>query len=206
MATIAPPEPSTSPAKAEWTPSLRSLYRLSIEQYEAMVASGVFTKRDRFHLINGYMVAKMTEDPPHAAICDGLRMVLESLLPAGWYVRDDRPLKIPNYASIPEPDAVVTRGTWRDYTKRHPEPPDVALVVEVSSSTLREDRSLIVVYGTGGIPVYWIVNLVHEQVEVYSDPEPGGYRSRRIYKRGRRVPVVIAGEEVGRILMADILP
>ena len=37
------------------------LYRMSIEQYEAMVASGVFTSEDRFELIEGLLVAKMTK-------------------------------------------------------------------------------------------------------------------------------------------------
>jgi hypothetical protein len=47
---MAPPQ---GPA---WFPLLQSLYRLSIEQYEAMVASRVFKKRDRLHLINGLLV------------------------------------------------------------------------------------------------------------------------------------------------------
>ncbi len=92
-----------------------------------MVASGVFTKRDRLHLINGFLVAKMTEYPPHAAACDGVRLAIEALLPAGWYVRPDKPLKIPNCISVPEPDVVVARGTWRDYDQHHPEPAQVPL-------------------------------------------------------------------------------
>jgi hypothetical protein len=62
------------------------------------------------------------------------------------------------------------------------------------------------VYAAAGIPISRIVNLVHGQIEVYTDPGPGGYGSRRIFKPGRRVPVVIAGVEVGRIPVADNLP
>jgi Uma2 family endonuclease len=98
------------------------------------------------------------------------------------------------------------RGGIRDYLRRHPEPADIALFAEVSDSSLRQDRKLAKVYAATGIPVYWIVNLVHCQVEVYTDPGPGGYGSRRIFKPGRHVPVVIAGVEVGRIRVADILP
>ena len=29
-------------------------------------------------------------------------------------------------------------------------------------------------------PLYWILNLVDRQLEVYTDPRPGGYRDRRI--------------------------
>src|SRR5208283_1236556 len=103
MSTITPLQPMTE-TQTFWVPSLPTLYRLSIAQYEAMVASGVFTKRDRLHLINGFLVAKMTEYPPHVAACDGVRLTIEALLPAGWYVRTDKPLKIPNSSSVPEPD------------------------------------------------------------------------------------------------------
>ena len=135
MSTITPLQPMTA-TQPFWVPSLPTLYRLSIAQYEAMVASGVFTKRDRLHLINGFLVAKMTEYPPHAAACDGVRLAIDPLLPAGWYIRSDKPLKIPNCISVPEPDVVVVQGTWRDYERRHPEPSQVPLVVEVSSSSL----------------------------------------------------------------------
>lgn len=48
---------SSAPVNTEtdplWVPSVRSLYRLSVAQYEALVASGVFDKRDRLQLVNG---------------------------------------------------------------------------------------------------------------------------------------------------------
>jgi len=187
-------------------PSPQSLYRLSIEQHEAMVASGVFTKRDRFHLINGFLVAKMTEYPPHAVVCDAVRLALESLLLDGWYVRPDKPLRIPNYASMPEPDPVVARWSCWEYEERHPDPADVALIVEVTSSSLYEDRGMAGIYAAGGNVVYWIVNLVDRQLEVYTDPGPAGYGSRQILKAGQDVPVVVAGNELGRIPVAGILP
>jgi Uma2 family endonuclease len=204
MSTITPLQPMTE-TQPFWVPSLPTLYRLSIVQYEAMVASGVFTKRDRLHLINGFLVAKMTEDPPHAAACDGVRLAIEALLPAGWYVRPDKPLKIPNNSSVPEP-VVVARGTWRDYDQRHPEPPQVALVVEVSSSSLDEDRRMALVYGSGGLAVYWIVNLINRQVEVHTDPGPDGYRTVQVFSSDQAVPLFLEGKELGRITVTDILP
>ena len=83
MSTITPLQPTTA-TQPFWVPSLPTLYRLSIAQYEAMVASGVFTKRDRLHLINGFLVAKVTEYPPRTAACDGVRFAIEALLPSGW--------------------------------------------------------------------------------------------------------------------------
>ena len=111
MSTIAPTQPMAmpvDPVHPGWVPS--PLYRMSLEKYEAMVASGAFTKRDRFHLINGYLVEKMTQYPPHASTCDAVRLALESLLPGGWFVRPDKPLRLPTQNSEPEPDEVVARG------------------------------------------------------------------------------------------------
>jgi Uma2 family endonuclease len=62
------------------------------------------------------------------------------------------------------------------------------------------------IYGRGGVPAYWIVNLVYRQVEVHKIPGPGGYRSREILKPGEDVPVVVDGAEIGRIAVADIMP
>ncbi len=205
MSTITPLQPMTE-TQPSWVPSLPTLYRLSIAQYEAMVASGVFTKRDRLHLINGFLVAKMTEYPPHAAACEGVRQAIAPLLPSGWDLRSDKPLKIPNCISVPEPDVVVVQGTWRDYERRHPEPFQVSLVVEVSSSSLLEDRQMAFVYGRGGVPVYWIVNLIDRQVEVHTDPGPDGYRNVQVFSSDQAVPLSLEGTELGRIEVTDILP
>jgi hypothetical protein len=62
------------------------------------------------------------------------------------------------------------------------------------------------VYGPAGVPVYWIINLVHRQVEVYTNPGPEGYRSSAIFTEGQSVPVVIDGQPLGQIAVADVLP
>lgn len=193
------------------SPPPRLLYRMSMEKYEAMVESGVFTKRDRFQLVEGLLVAIMTENPPHAIACELCSEVLKRVLSTGWHVRSDRPLRIPARTSVTEPDLVVARGEIRDYLKRHPEPVDVSLVIEVAASSLEEDRTLMArVYGGGGVARYWIINLVDHQVEVYSQPsgteEPLGYRHCEIFRPGQSIPVVIDETEVTRIAVAEILP
>jgi Uma2 family endonuclease len=209
MSTMTPTQPTPPlalPSGADCFPSPESLFRLSVDQYEAMVASGVFTKRDRFYLINGFLVAKMTKKPPHVIACEKTRNALIGIFQAGWRVMVEAPVRIPD-SSEPEPDLALARGSVDDYQGRHPEPADVPLIVEVADSSLGDDRTLMLrAYARGGIPLYWIVNLVDGQVEVYSDPIPGGYRSRIDFKPGQDVPVVIDGVELGRIAVADMLP
>jgi Uma2 family endonuclease len=191
------------PASPAWIPS--PLYRFSLERYEELVDSGAFSKHDRFHLINGYLVAKMTQNPPHNMADDLCGESLQRVIPSGWYIRASRPVRIPSRVSKPEPDRAVVRGTIRDFARRDPDPPEIAMIVEVADSSLREDRLLVQAYGGGGIAISWIINLVDRQVEVYTDPDPSGYRSRTDHRPGQDVPVVIGGVEVGRIPVDDLL-
>jgi hypothetical protein len=88
-----------------------------------------------------------------------------------------------------------------------PESKDAVLLVEVSETTLDRDQGpKLLAYARSGIPIYWIVNLVDNQIEVYCQPTPDGYRSRHDFKPGQDVPVVIDGVEVGRIAVSAILP
>jgi Uma2 family endonuclease len=180
---------------------------MTIEQYEAMVESGAFKTRDRFHLVNGYLVAKRTQNPPHVVadeLCGGELM---RIIPGGWHLRPSKPIRLPGRDSELEPDRCVVRGTIRDYERRHPGPDDIAMIVEVVDSSLSADREMAAaVYGPSRIPVCWIVNVVNRQVEVYTDPGPQGYRSRVDFPEGQTVPVVIEGRQLGEIVVADILP
>jgi Uma2 family endonuclease len=198
------PAMPTQPAGPIRIPS--PLYRMTLEKYESLIVSGVFNKRDRVHLIDGYLVTKMAESPLHSAICEIIRLALQALLLATWQLRSDKPLRIPAQSSMPEPDLVIVRGGSREYLARYPEPTDTALVVEVSLSSLDEDRAMAEIYGKAGIAIYWIVNLVDGQVEVYSDPGPDGYRSHEVLALGHVLSVVIDGVVIGEIPVADILP
>jgi Uma2 family endonuclease len=186
----------------------RPLYRMSLEQYESLIATGFFTKHDDVHLINGYVVNRMAESPEHGAVCDVIRRTMEVILlaVAGWHARGQNGLKIPSQVSIPRPDLAIVRGDWRDYLNRYPEAAETALVVEVSVSSLDEDRAMADIYAAGGVPVYWIVNVDDGQVEVYSDPGPSGYRSHEVLAPGHVLSVMVNGVEVGEIPVADILP
>jgi Uma2 family endonuclease len=204
--TIAPSQPTFPASDPEWIPS--RLYRMTVDEYEAMVESGGLKSRNGFHLINGYLVAKMTQSPPHRVADELCGAELGRVVPAGRYhVAAAKPVRLPGRDSEPEPDRCIVRGTIRDYEDHHPAPDEIALVVEVADSSLADDRTLATkVYGPAGIRVYWIVNLVDRQVEVYTDPDPLGYCSTEVFREGQSIPVVIDGQPIGRIAVADILP
>jgi Uma2 family endonuclease len=107
---------------------------------------------------------------------------------------------------MPEPDVSVARGAPDDYLDLDPGPQDVALVVEVSDTTLAADRAMALIYGGGGIPVYWIVNVKDLQLEVYANPVEGAYPAPTILDESASVELVLGGQVVGRIAVADLLP
>ena len=49
---------------------------------------------------------------------------------AGWWLRDEKPVRIPEFDE-PEPDVSVVRGSRQDYRTRHPGPGDIEFLVEV---------------------------------------------------------------------------
>jgi Uma2 family endonuclease len=201
MATIAPTRPTTSPA------SPPPLHRITVDEYERIIRSGALEDPNRVELIDGYMVDKMAKNPEHSFSATATHEALMNRLPAGWSARKEEPVRIPAY-NEPEPDVSVVRGINADYRHRVPMPTDVALLVEVADSTLDQDRGVkLAAFATDGISVYWIVNLVDRQVEVYTRPvKAGRYRSRKDYKPGQQVPVVIAGQQLPPIAVDDILP
>ena len=145
MSTITLPPPVDTPTDLGWVPS--PIHRISLEQYEAMVESGIFTARDRIHLIKGYLVAKMTQYSPHSTADELCGESLRKVIPAGWRVRASKPIRLPEQMSEPGPDRCVVRGTIRDYSRQHSGAADVGLVMEVSDSSLREDRKMAEIYG-----------------------------------------------------------
>jgi Uma2 family endonuclease len=185
--------------------------RLSVDQYDQMVENGILPETNRLELIEGRIVEKDVKNPAHSTATERTRRAIGRILPGGWYVRQEQPVRIPNRKSEPEPDVSVVRGAIEDYATRHPNPEDVALVVEVTRSSVAKDRALARVYGGGGIPAYWIVNVPRRRLEVYEGPVPqqgrvGRYPAPKILGVTESVDLTIDGQVVGQIAVAELLP
>ena len=112
--------------------------------------------------------------------------------------------------SAPLPDCCIVPGRIEDY--RQAVPTKAILVVEISDSTLADDRldkgSL---YASAGIQDYWIVNLVDNVIEVYRDPRPDetqpsgcGYASMNAFRSGDTItPLLVPAANVA---VSDLLP
>ncbi|MBW4601641.1 MAG: Uma2 family endonuclease [Calothrix sp. FI2-JRJ7] len=173
-----------------------------------MIRLGILTSDDPVELLEGWIIQKMPKNPPHRVANKLVRNALEEIVPAGWYVDAQEPVTLKD--SEPEPDVVIVQCDTRDYTERHPGSNDLALVVEIADSTLERDRTYKKrIYACAGIPVYWIVNLIEQQIEVYTQPDVSGeeatYIGRSCYDLSSQVSVMIEGCEVGRLNVRDLL-
>ena len=185
---------------------LRSMHRFTVDEYERIILSGALKDPGRIELVNGYMVDKMAKSPQHGYSTRKALDGLVSLIGPGFTWRSEQPVRIPEYDE-PEPDVSIVRGSTEDYAYRIPGPHDVELLVEVSLTSLEQDRGeKRVAYARGRIPAYWIVNLADRQVEAFANPGPEGYGSSQVYREGQAVPVVIGGVRLGEIAVSDILP
>jgi Uma2 family endonuclease len=182
---------------------------LSVEQYHGMAQAGILENGAPFELLEGWLVKKMTKDPPHTLSLGCTFDLLSALVGPGWHVRKEDPVTTND--SEPEPDVSVVRGRRRDYADRHPGPTEAALLIEVADASLDRDRGWKKrLYAAACIPVYWIVNLVDRQVEVFTGPSGPchrpDYAATTVYRLGQFVPVVLDGQSRGQIAVDEIMP
>lgn len=183
---------------------------LTVDHYYQWIEAGVFKRGEPYYLWKGWLVEKMTKNQPHVIAISKLNTRLVRIVPDGWYVAPEAPIAMGD-SSAPEPDLTVIRGRPEDYPRRPPTTGQVALLIEVADSSLAEDQGDVLrEYARHGIPVYWIVNIPHRRIEVHTEPTGPAdtpiYRAIRHYLPGDEIPVVLDGNEVGRVAVADVLP
>jgi Uma2 family endonuclease len=186
-----------------------SLRRFTVAEYHRMIAAGILKEGEPYELLEGWIVRKMTRNPPHDLALGLAEDEIGRRLPAGWFRRDQSGMTTAD--SEPEPDVAIVRGNRRDYGERHPGPQDLGLVVEIADSSLALDRGLKArLYARAAIAIYWIVNLPDSQIEVYTDPTGPGpepaYQQHRDYAATEAVPLILDGVEIGQIPVRDLLP
>jgi Uma2 family endonuclease len=183
------------------------LFRFTVEQFYKLDELGFFEDR-KVELIEG-VIHEMTIHTPHATATRLASYLLKEVFGAGWVVSDSLPLDT-GRRSLLLPDFTVAAGSVRDFSIAHPT--TAALVIEISDSTLRKDRTIKAhVYAQANLPDYWIVNLVDRQLEVHRNPGPDPSRRGRfryadvtiVPESGRIAPLAAPQSEIA---VAELLP
>lgn len=182
--------------------------RFTVAEYRRLAETRILREDERVELLEGWIVPQVVHNLPHDNAVELVAEALRAVVPAGWSVRVQSSIETPD--SEPEPDVAVVRGSARDRRGRHPQPSEIALLVEVADTSLERDRiDKARLYARAGITRYWIVNLVDGRLEAHEQPsgpsDSPEYRSIVVYGRGVRAPVRV-GDLEASIDPADLLP
>lgn len=156
----------------------------TVDAYHRLGELGIFDEDDRVELLDGQIVEMTPIGGRHVACVVRLTDLLSRRLGSDTSVSVQNPVVLAD-RSEPQPDIAVLRradglsGAWL------PSPQDVLLVIEVADTSLEHDRDVKVpLYASAGIPEVWLVDLPGDQIKVYRDPGPDGYRDVRTVTRG----------------------
>jgi Uma2 family endonuclease len=176
--------------------------RFTVEEYERMGEVGIFDPADRVELLDGEIAYMSPIGSRHAGVVNRLTARLVARLSDRATVIVQNPLRLLPL-SEPQPDVMVARYRHDFYESAHPTAEDVLLVIEVSDSSLRTDRTIkLPIYAQQGIVEVWLVDLAANMVHVHTHPVEGAYREVRTVRRGEKlVPtaipsLVLAAEDV----------
>lgn len=159
-------------------------HRFSAEDYHRMAETGVLRPDARVELLNGQIIDMSPIGPFHGGLVNRLIRLFTTLSGGRWLVSAQNPIRL-DLHSEPEPDLMLLQPEPGDYTRRHPQPGDVFLLIEVSDTTLALDRGeKLSAYGRAGITEVWIINLVDETIEVHREPHFTGYGVGQVLHAG----------------------
>ncbi len=163
---------------------MSTIAHFTLAQGELMAEAGVFDgkHRQRVELIREEIRQMAPIRSQHCEVVDRLASWrFEHLTPQRVRVRIRGTLRMPALQSAPEPDLL-----WlvpNDYSQAHPQPEDLLLLIEVAESSLVEDTGeKAQLYAEAGIADYGVVNLIEQSIEVFRDPQAGGYQRRQIHR------------------------
>ena len=164
---------------------------------------------ERYELIEGELVKKMSMNGPHAVVVTLLNGALTQIFMVGFAVRMQLPMAVSD-TSEPEPDGLIVEGKPRDFLADHPT--TAVLAVEVSDSTLATDLGVkVALYAQAGVTEYWVIDINARTLHVYRKPIsssalPNGYGYQNILLLSDTDSVSPLAAPQSSILIADLLP
>ncbi|HEY3455641.1 MAG TPA: Uma2 family endonuclease [Bryobacteraceae bacterium] len=143
--------------------------RFTRDEVEQMLDAGLFAGQ-RFELIDGDLIDKMGQNPPHSYSLSLLLACLVKIFGVER-VRMQQPSEAApaeRERSLPEPDLAVLAEVKDEYRRRHPRGDELLLAIEVADTTVRYDattkRDL---YARAGVPEYWVLDIPGRRLIVH---------------------------------------
>lgn len=174
---------------------------LTVDEFQSMAETGVFSEDERLELIRGEIVEMSPIGERHFGCVRRLNYRLNRRLGSRAVVDIQNPLWLGDQSNV-YPDVIVLRKGF--LSDEMPRPQDVLLVIEVADSSLAYDRDVkIPLYAESAVPEAWLIILKSQTIFVYRQPSPEGYREVRQYRRGETISLEAFPEE--RLTVDSIL-
>ncbi len=171
-------------------------YRYSLDDYHRAIEGGVFTSRDRIELISGELIEKMAVGERHVTCVNQINVYFVTRFAGGYICSAQNPIVLPDH-SEPEPDYALYDKRLAAQFPGKLSAKSARLIVEVADSSLRYDEEVKPkIYALANIPEYWIIDLVHDRLELYTDPdvETGVYRDIQYFSKEDSFVSLLCGE------------
>ena len=166
---------------------MKTLYKWTVEDYHQIIESGVLEGKS-VELLAGEIITMSPEKPIHSSRIDTVADYLRNILQGTAKVREAHPVTLDN--SEPEPDIAIVRFEANNYVSRHPYPQDIYLLIEVANNTLNKDlEEKSVIYAQNSVLEYWVIDLPHNKLWIFTQPEPNGYVNKQEVVTGNINPV-----------------
>src|SRR5918997_6720202 len=110
----------------------------TVDDFYRMLEAGILTEDDRVELIDGEIIEMSPIGSRHASCVMRLNAVLTKRLGDTAIVNVQNPLRL-STRSEPLPDCSLLKPREDFYSRAHPTPDDVLLVVEVADSSIGYD-------------------------------------------------------------------
>jgi hypothetical protein len=178
--------------------------RWTVAEYHEMIELGFLTPDDRVELLEGWIVNKMSQNPPHRSSVGRVVKRIARVLPDAWTMSVQGPITLSD--SEPEPDITLARGDEEVYDTRHPEPADIGVLIEVGDSTVLDDRRYKgILYAQEKVPEFWLINIPARKVEAYTKPRGGKYQKKVEYTEKQNVPLILDGVKIAPIPVRELM-
>jgi Uma2 family endonuclease len=162
-------------------------WRFTVDEYHRMGEAGVLGEDDRVELIDGEILEMSPIGPGHSGGINRLTYLFVGRVGDRAVVSVQNPVILNDYEE-PQPDLMLLRPRSDFYRSATATPADVLLLIEVADSSVDYDRQVKApLYARNGIPEYWMLNLLRDQVVVYREPIEDGYRSTQVFRRGETI-------------------
>jgi Uma2 family endonuclease len=146
--------------------------KLSADDYHRMAEVGIFRPDERLELIEGELIDMPPIGHFHAGLANDLNRHFAPRIDGRAVASIRNPIRL-GLHSEPQPDFALLRIRGDSYKRSLPTAADVLLVVEISDTTVRYDRTVkLPLYARHGIPEYWLIDVPQRRVEVHFSPEP----------------------------------